>query len=211
MDRPPVPFPSSQEGEHLHHRLCELDVTASADVCRGYRAPLLTWLARRHRAIDPDLVETAVHHALLGYFQRPAAFDPARLDLAAYLRMASRRDLLNLLHAEARHHRLRQAFSSVELDEERRNNSQSGETPLSILQCKEQAQRWHDYVQRMAVRLSKGDRLVLDLLLAGEKSTAVFAQALGLEAQPAIEQEQQVKWAKDRVLKRLARGGWRDD
>jgi hypothetical protein len=44
-------------------------------------------------------------------------------------------------------------------------------------------------------------------MLAGERATSAFAEAIGKANLPAAEQEREVKRVKDRVKKRLERGG----
>ena len=50
-----------------------------------------------------------------------------------------------------------------------------------------------------------------ELMGEGERRTAVFARALGLEDRPPGEQEREVKRVKDRIKKRMQRAGGRDE
>src|SRR5688572_16390787 len=82
-----LPFPSREVGLALHHLLLEGAPSAPLGLCAAYLEPLRDWLARVYPRADAHLRTTAAHQALLGYFARPAGFDPARLDLAAFLRL----------------------------------------------------------------------------------------------------------------------------
>src|SRR6266478_3429960 len=103
MHSPPE-FPSRAEGLALHLRLSDQDPTAVADGCRAYLAPLLRWLTAHFPGVDPDHCQTAAHDALVAYVQRPQGYDAKQLDLGAYLRMAARRDVFNLVAKDQRHH-----------------------------------------------------------------------------------------------------------
>jgi DNA-directed RNA polymerase specialized sigma24 family protein len=211
MDRPQPSFPPVADGFALHLRLCDQDSTTPADVCQAYLGPLLAWLESRSRHADPHLLQTAAQDALLAYVQRPQAYDPARLDLGAYLRMAARRDLLNLLCKERRHHRGRIPWGAVEEDEDGGNLIGREEEPLVGLERAEEAEAWCQFLRQVAEGFTEGERGVLGLLLAGERRTAAYAAVVGCGGLPGDEQEREVKRVKDRVKKRLERGGGSSD
>jgi hypothetical protein len=202
-----TPFPPAQEGLRLHGRLCENDPVATADVCRAYAEPLRAWLGRRVPWADPHLVQSAVNDALFRYVQEPQAYDPARLDLGAYLRMAAWRDLFNLLRNEQRHQRRRLPWSDVELGEERGNIPGREEEPSRRLEREEEAARREAFLSSVRDELTPEEGRVLDLMCEGERDTRRFAAALGALGLPAAEQVREVKRAKDRIRKRLQRGG----
>lgn len=199
-------FPSREEGLAFHLRLCDLDPVAVADVCRAYLNPLLQWLAARFASIDDHLRQTAAHDALMTYGKTPQAYDPNRSDLATYLRIAARGDLLNLLKREAKHHRGRVGWEIVE-DKQEGGNLSGAEEPSLQLQRAEEAQQWQAFLQSVIEGFTEAERRVLQRMLAGERKTAGYAQALGIDALPPAEQEREVKKVKDRIKKRLARGG----
>jgi hypothetical protein len=206
MDRPQPSFPPAADGLALHLRLCGQDPTAPADVCRAYFVPVLAWLEARSRHTDPHLLQTAAEDALLAYAQRPRAYDPARLDLDAYLRMAAHRDLLNLQSKERRRRRRAVPWNVVEEGEGGGNLIGREEEPLAGLERAEDAEEWRRALRQVAERLTEVERRVLDLLLAGERRTAAYAAAIGCGDLPGDEQERAVKRYKDRVKKRLERG-----
>jgi hypothetical protein len=136
MNHSSCSFPSAEEGLRLHFRLCDLDPVAPADACRAYLEPLEGWLAVTQPSVDAHLRQTAIHDALVAYFERPGAYDPGRGDLAAYLRMSAQADLRNALRGEGRHHRSRVALSFVELRQGDGNLPGSEDEPLLALQRK---------------------------------------------------------------------------
>jgi RNA polymerase sigma-70 factor (ECF subfamily) len=157
--------------------------------------------------VDADLRQTAVHDALLSYVQHPQKYDPQRGALAAYLRMSAHGRLCNLLRKEAPHHRRRVAWSAVELAQEGGNLLGGEEEPALQLERAEELEEWRALLRRVAEDLSPADRRVLDLMLAGERKTEVYAAALGIAGRPDEEQTREVKRAKDRIMNRLKRGG----
>jgi RNA polymerase sigma-70 factor (ECF subfamily) len=160
--------------------------------------PLAEMLAAWRPSADPDLIESAAVDGLLAFFRRPAAYDPARLPLPAYLRMIARRRLINLLKSEGRHHHGRIPWDSVELHPPDRNDPVDDDSPLV---SPEQ--------QAVLDGLSEVERRVLEMVLANERRTPVFAAVLGIADRPLEEQKAEVKRAKDRIKARLnrARGG----
>jgi hypothetical protein len=211
MSHAPTPFPPPEEGLRLHLRLLAQEADVSADICAAYLTPLEASLAGKFREVEPETLRTAAHDALIHYFDNPAAYDPQRGDLAKYLRMAARADLLNFLRTEKRHHRGRVAWSVVELDEDAGNLFGGEEEPLAQLQRDEEAERCRARLEWLRAGCTPEERRVLDLMLAGERASPVFAAALERSDLPADEQEREVKRVKDRLKKRLERGGPAND
>ncbi len=205
MSRSVTPFPSRAEGEQLHARLRAIDVQAPAAVCNAFLKPLLQVLMSWRPGVDEHLRVQAAEQAVLDYVLSPARFDPEQADLGAYLRMAARRDLLNLLSGESRHHRLFVSNSFVETVEEGGNIMQREQEPPDPLVRDEDAAQWQELVESVAADLRPEDRRVLELMLAGQDDTAACAAALGIGDLPAGEQAAGVKRAKDRIKKRLQR------
>jgi hypothetical protein len=199
-------FPSHEEALSLHLRLQEQDPTASADVCKAFLTPLLHWLAGKYPHVDPHLRQSAVHEALVNYVQRPDAFQPGRLDLAAYLRMAASADCRNALRQEMRHSRQRIPWDLVELDPECGNLSGREPEPVVLVRQQEEKFARERFLDTVKASMSAAEQGVLELILEGERKTAAFARVLGLENRPVKEQEQEVKRVKDRIKKRLERG-----
>lgn len=158
--------------------------------------PLEADLARQFPRTYPHDITDAADWAVAAFLRNPTSFDPARGRLPAFLRLAARRDLLNLLDAEKRRRRGRIPWEGVELTQPAGNDPEEAECLADLP------------AMRAAVEvLSDSDRRVLDLMLDGERETAVFAAVLGLADRPAAEQADEVKRVKDRIKARLKRAG----
>jgi DNA-directed RNA polymerase specialized sigma24 family protein len=192
---------------NLHRRLCGHDPTAPADVCQAYLVPLVSWFQAKFPGFDPHFRETAAGQALCDYVKDPTNFHPKRLDLAAYLRMAARGDLFNLYRQEQRHHRRRVALSAVELSKVAGNIPEAGDDPADRLDRQVEAERTETILESLLEGFTPEERRVAELMRAGERATPVFAAALGQGHLPIAEQKRAVKRVKDRIKKRLERGG----
>lgn len=158
--------------------------------------PLEADLRRHFRRADPNDTTDAADCAVIAFVRNPTTFDPARGSLPAFLRRAARCDLINILHRDGRHHRRRIPWEGVELAHPAGND-------------REEAETFADHPQLLAAvaELDDADRAVFELMLDGERATAVFAAVLGVADRPADEQFDVVKRAKDRVMARLRRAG----
>jgi RNA polymerase sigma-70 factor (ECF subfamily) len=140
--------------------------------------------------------------------KNPASFDPARGDLAAYLRMSAQADLINLLDKEGRHHQGRRPWHLVEHADESRNDLGRNDDPsLPLRIAEEQEQANCGALALDGPEWTDTERRVVALMRRGERSTAVFADAMGLGSLPSEEQKREVKRVKDRIKKRLGRRG----
>jgi RNA polymerase sigma factor (sigma-70 family) len=211
MNRTPSAFATPAEALALHLRLLQPDPTATADVCQAYLAPLAGWLATCFPRADPDLAQTAAGDAVMAYVQRPEAYDPARHELGAYLRLAARRDLLNLLRQEQRHQHEKLSQNCVELGQDGGNIPGREEEPSAALERAEEAHAGQEFLRRAAEGFTEAERRVLELLLARERQTRVYAEVLGVRELSPLEQEREVKRVKDRILVRLKREAKRHD
>lgn len=194
-------------GRALHARLLAGDPTAPADLAAAYLDPLTAWLAARNPGLgDPHLCATAAEDALLALIKRPASYDPARLSLAGYLRMAAQGDLRNLLRAERRHAARRVALDAVELSPVAGKHlwDASGD-PARLVE----EGAGGDAPERppSLPGLTPEEARVLALLHDGERKTVAYALALGCGHLPVAEQRKEVKRVKDRLQKRLQRAG----
>lgn len=157
--------------------------------------PLEADLRRLFPHADPHHATEAADTAVLAVVKNPAAFDPARSPLPAFLRLVARRDLLNLRQRDGRHHRGRIPWDAVELTHPAGNEGG--------------AETFADHPDLLAAvaGMDEPDRRVFELMRDGERDTPVFAAALGMTDLPADAQAAGVKRAKDRVTARLKRAG----
>jgi RNA polymerase sigma factor (sigma-70 family) len=206
MASPPLTL---DEELDLHRRLIDGDPVASAQLAEAYLDRLIDFLkATNDRSIPREFIADAAGDALVSLIKKPASFDPGRnsgeLPLWAYLKMAAKRDLQNILNKEQR--RKKKSLENVELSDEAGKYLGADKEPVMILQLKEEAEKAEREILT-AVRqgLSAGELQVLDLMLQGERKTAVFAQALGIADLPPSEQEATVQRVKNKLNKRLER------
>lgn len=203
MSRPT--FPSAEEGLEFHRRLVENDPVATKDVCERFDEPLLAFLMSRDGRADEQACTSAVSIALLGYVQRPESFDPEKLDLSAFLRLAARRDLSNLARAEAKHHRRREPDFRVE--DACVGGNHFEDDPAAALVRGEEQESARCQVEAIRAACDEPERVVLEAMLDEERSTKRIATAIGLGELPEREQRREVKRVKDRIKKRIERGG----
>ena len=200
-----LPFPSVEEGRELHRRLLERDPVASNDVCERFSEPLLEFLLSLDHRADEQACGSAVSVALMGYVQRPEAFDPDRLDLSAYLRMSARGDLCNLARAEAKHHRGREADFRVEDAVICGNHFEDDPAAASVRGEEMDAARCR--IEAVRAGCDESERVVLDSMLEEERSTERIAALIGAAHLPEEDQRRTVKRIKDRLEKRIERKG----
>lgn len=193
----------------IHRRLLARDPVATSELVEAYIEPLVRQLAYRFTKLDdPHLVRDAVIDALLKYIENPERFDPERGKLSAYLLMSARGDLLNKLKSEQRR-RLREVHvDNVELQPHLRNtlieDGESTRLPFGLTMADIEA-----HVEQIIT--DQRDRQILELILDGERKTEHYSQILGITDLNIRDQRQQVKRAKDRLVKKLRRLGKRLD
>src|SRR5436190_8316512 len=95
--------PPEAEGQQLYQALLRSAVTSTLDFANAYLPHLVAWLQARNPQASPDLCDEAAVIAVHHFLKTPDHFDPNRGTLLAFLHLAARRDLLNLLEKENRH------------------------------------------------------------------------------------------------------------
>jgi RNA polymerase sigma-70 factor (ECF subfamily) len=195
----------------LHRRLMEQDPTAPDDVAVAFLEPLIGWLAARNPRLHNDLISEAAEEAILTLIRNPGVYDPHRGGLESYLRMSAQGDLRNLLSRESRHHIGRVPLEVVEHSDKAGNYLGRDDDPSLRMRMQEQLEGLGSTVPPCVWEgLTAPETLVLKLMLRGERSTDVFAEAYGVADRPLRERRRIVKQVKDRLKKRIERAG-RDD
>ncbi len=186
----------------LHMRLIAGDPVAPNDCVVRWLPDLISWLSARFASVasrDMHLIESAASDALFDYTCNPHKYNPGKSSICTYLRMAAYRDLLNTLKRERTQSRNAISLDSVEQYHFVGNNG-----------IEEQVVRRVD-AQAIINRVLKifpdpVDRKLVGLILRGERSTAAYAEVLGIQHLPSLEQQKRiVKQHKDRINKRLER------
>lgn len=186
----------------LHNRLLSHDPVATEELFALVTSELEKHLRLRFPSlaggVDPDIYLSAVYEALTDYFKNPRKYNPAKSGLLTYLRLACRRDLQNLIRKESRHVSGRVSLESVKYGRSDGNDI---------------SDRIADELdgQRLVADLTQGmtsdERAVLALMMEGERSTRVAAEAMNIGHLSSGEQRRQVKRVKDRIKKRIRRRG----
>lgn len=190
----PLPdWPAEAEEKRLLTALHSGTPTAKEDLAARYHPLLIAHLVQSCRWAAEELCNDAADRALLGFLRAPQRYDPGRLPLGAYLRMAAKRDLLNLLERERRATRGIPLDSVAEL-EDRRNNLRDEELTFD-----------HPRLAAERAAFDADEEVTFELMRLGTRDTATFARGLNLGHLPEAEQAIRVKRVKDRVKKRLAR------
>src|SRR5262249_10685042 len=148
--------------------------SAGGEVARAFLVPLAAYLRRKFPHIDPDLCDEAAGEAIFNTITRPEQYDPKRLSLRAFLKMAAFRDLQNLLPKETTRPREISLESVAEPADHRNSMAESDDAPS-----------WdhHDLITEIA-SFNPTDRIVLTMMRDGERATAAFAPILGLSHLP---------------------------
>lgn len=200
------PLPTREEQDDLHRRVLAEDPTAFAELCEAALPHLVDSLQARFPNRNAHLVESAAIDALMAYHAQPTRYDPDRLSLFGYLRMAARFDALNRIDSHRRRedrlvhvddtntHLILKASTTVE-DAFRLDEWLARHTSLSR---REVLQRLHD-------ALDPVDEKIILMMLEGVRATERYADVLGIQHLDVEQQRAEVKRAKDRLNKKLRR------
>ena len=194
----------------LHRRLVERDPTAPADLAVEFLQTLIDWLAEHNRSVHPDLVGEAAEEAILALIRNPLSYRPEDSPLERYLRMSARGDLKNLLHRETTHRARTARLEVVELsDVDGKYLGREDDPALRLIAEEEAADLREAVPETVRAGLTAVEARVLELMLQRERRTAIYAEVCGVADRPIPEQRRLVKRIKDRLQKRLERGGGR--
>ena len=153
----------------------------------------MRFLAAAFAQVAPELRDTAADKALISFLCHRDRFDPERATLGAYLRMAARCDLRNLLEQENRVRR-EIPLDSVAEPADHRNKTRD-----------EELSRDHPRLAAEVAALNAQEQIALELMRSGIRDTASFVNALGWNNLGKHEQPSAVNRLKDRVKRRLVR------
>ena len=186
----------------LHNRLLSHDPVATGEIFSAVVPELEKHLRLRLPSlavgVDPDIYISAVYETLTDYFKNPEKYDPHKSGLLTYLRLACWRDLQNLLRKESRHASGRVWLESVEF-----SLSDGNDVSEKVAQDLDERRLVADLKQGM----TPDERAVFALMMEGERSTRVAAEAMNIGHLSPGEQRRQVKRVKDRIKRRIRRRG----
>jgi hypothetical protein len=191
-----------------HHRILSRDPIAFAQLCERAFEHLVLFLKSQFPGAEDHLPEMVVIDCLMNYYAKPVQFNPEKLSLFAYLRMASRGDMLNALDKNQRREKRLFNINSPEIrDQLLKQDGLREESELDDWLKEHTTLTRREILQALAKKLDKADMQVLLLSLDGVRESARYAEVMGITHLPLAEQRQTVKRTKDRIYKTLRRFG----
>jgi len=188
-----LPNPVDEEG--IHRRILAGEAEASADLFNRILRPVVARLQWRWPA-DSDAAYDAAVDAFLGYLNRPSSCVVSKGRLSTFLSHIARLRLIDRHRAAvARADRERKFVSAVEL---------GPAAPNMLVERKLEVGALWAHVQTI---LDDKDREALKLILFGERSTRVLAEAFGISRMFGERCSAEVKRRRDRLMKTLRRFG----
>jgi len=194
--------------EKTHGQILQQNTTAFAELCEIALPHLVLFLQQRFPQVDAHLHEATAIDCLMQYYGRPSQYDPQKLSLFSYLRMAVRNDMINAL---AKHGRDKSNLLNIEDPSLQPFLSE----PNTFAQTDE-LDRWlsqrtrlsrQQILQAIDDELTRTDKKLVSMMLEGIRDSQQYASVMGLTHLSTSQQRQEVKRAKDRLTKKLQRFG----
>jgi len=193
--------------DDVHRRILQYDVTAFAELCEYALSFLVGFLQSRFPDQDSFLHETAAIDCLLNYQSKADQYDPEKISLFAFLRMAARRDMLNAIDKKRRRERhLTDISPALDLQISEQDPIQEQMELDEWLQERTDLSL-SEILELLNEELDEYEKGVLLLMLDGVRESKSYASVLGIEHMNDSAQQQVVKRAKDRLVKKLRRFG----
>lgn len=202
-----VPEPNRTWQEEKYQSLLRNHPTAFAELCEHLLPHLIAFLQSQFPHQEAHDMEMIAIDVLLRFRAEPEKYDPQKLTLAAYLRMAARGDVLNLLDKNRRRQQ-----RLVDLED---LNQEPEADPIEAHFALDEWLEQHTDLSRQQVlaaleaELDPNDKDILMLMLEGVRETERYAEVMGIAYQDEKAQRRAVKRAKDRLVKQLQRFGQR--
>lgn len=199
--------PSRSEQAALHQRITNQDLTAFAELFTVVSPHLDNYLKDNFPAQDEQDRHDIILDLLFAYSKTPTKYNPDKSSLFAYLRMAAKADMLNLLQRatrRAKHEGPSFDEPAVEDQLATRNividESDEGEVLAEF--------RGIDLENLIALLgVNERDAALVKLIAEGGRSFEPYTEILGITDQDIAEQQRIVKRHKDRLTKWLVRHG----
>ncbi len=182
----------------IHDRLLAGDETASSDLVLNIGPKVENIVASKHSNWrDTYELHDAVVDALFDHIRHPRKFDPARSTFLGFLTMAADRNLRDRMPAASRRIKSLESLDDhVEL---------SVPPPNVYMKGEEETLKGNASHKPTSFKMDEKEMRVYQLMMSGERSTQVFAEAIGLKGLPKEELRKEVKRFKDRLKKRIER------
>jgi DNA-directed RNA polymerase specialized sigma24 family protein len=203
-----IPEPSHATQQKFHQRLLRNDPTVFAELCETALPHLVSFLRDQFPQQGAHDVEIVAIDALMQFRSEVVKYDSQKLSLFAYLRMAARGDMLNLIDKHRRHDgRLVDLDNTTVLNAVPDTGGLESHFELDLWLQEHTDLPRQELYDRLAGELETADKEILTLILDGVRATADYAAVMGIAHLHESEQKLEVKRAKDRILKKLRRFG----
>lgn len=188
----------------VYQRLMAGNAAAREELAQLALEPLAKVLsAGWGRDQDADMAHDAAVDAIMDLIVSPCNYTPALSSLWSFLKMAGRRNLVNIRTSEKRRYaRIARLQKNVALCPPARNTYEAG---VDRLAEREVAEVFGRRVNGVVGSLSPTEVEVFNLMASGVRATLGHARVLGIIDAPPEDQALTVKRAKDRLRKRLRR------
>lgn len=210
--------PTSEELDELHAALVlDADPTVPAKIAELLVDPLRRRF-RRFRGLDWDTIDSTIGLSVARYLREPSRFDPERGGLLPFLWQDIRGDLLNEVErctvpvadrekqagSEPPRRQRREIPDSdaIEVGQDRRNPAVDEEV-LDAIDPYDIPPTLVEQARAELGRFDQRDQALLELLGAGIRGTAAYAEVLGIAHLDVETQRREVKRHKDRLKARL--------
>lgn len=182
----------------IHDRILVGSRTASKDLFVAALKPLIGFLKSRFLSLSEDDLYDLASDAIMIYVADPKACDTSKSSLWSYLCRIARADAIDLIRKTNNREELlsEKVNTDVEFWASRAKDVFRGEDEIDARHIL----KLHGH----KLATNEAEVQILTLILTEEKSTAVFARALGLDP-GSTDIDHVVKQAKDRMLLRLKR------
>lgn len=193
-----------------HQRILQQDVTAFAELCELALPQLVSFLQSLFPHQDPHICEQAAIDCLLNYQARPGQYDPDKLPLWPFLRLAAKRDALNLIDKQSRHERPLHPLDDPAIQQQLPpENSLDDHFGLDEWLAQFTHHSRQEIMEILDHEWDAVDKQLLLLLIEGVRESERYAEILQITHLAAAAQRTEVKRAKDRLNKKLQRLGRR--
>lgn len=202
--------PSREQQAQLHQRIVQEDPIAFAELCEKALDHLVLFLRTQFPQQSSHQQEQTAIDCLLNYRRRPEQFDPKKLSLLAFLRMASRYDMMNAIDKHRRH-----SQRMTSLDDPTTHLRLPGDNTLNEHIAFDEWLHEHtdlsfqEILALLDSELDEEEKQLIFLMMEGVRESAPYAELLGIAGEDELSQRQEVKRAKDRLNKKLRRFGQR--
>jgi len=194
------------QNEKYQH-LLRNNPTAFAELCERVLPHLVAFLQNQFPQQEAHNIEMVAIDVLLKFRAEPEKYDPQKLSLAGYLRMSARSDMLNLLDKKRRRDQRLTDIESITIVPE--ENPIEAHFALDEWLAQYTDLSRQEVLAALEAEINPDDISILMLMLDGVRETQRFAQVMGIADQDEKTQRQEVKRAKDRLIKQLQRFGQR--